>query len=325
MKTILAALVLINVIVLASSQLEVGYYQDKCRLAEIIVKAEVFEALSKDPGLAAGFVRLHFHDCFVRGCDGSVLLDSTPNKPAEKDSPINNPSLRGFEVIDRAKAKIESICKGVVSCADIVAFAARDGVEFSGGIGYDVPAGRKDGLISNLTDTFTNLPPPTDTLQQLVTSFTSKGLTEEDLITLYGAHTIGRSHCTSFNNRLYSFSTKASQDPSLDPSYATKLKKQCPNPKVILNDTFLVVPMDPITPNTFDVNYYIGILNNKGLFASDETLLSSPATGNLIRKNIAYPKQWESKFAASMVKMGQIQVLTGDAGEIRTNCRKINS
>ncbi|KAI4325033.1 hypothetical protein MLD38_030464 [Melastoma candidum] len=82
--------------------------------------------------------------------------------------------------------------------------------------------------------------------------------------------------------------------------------------------------MDPITPTIFDVNYYIDVVNNKGLFTSDETLLSSPTTGELIRQNIAYPKQWESNFAASMVKMGQIQVLTGDAGEIRTNCRKIN-
>ncbi|KAI4325034.1 hypothetical protein MLD38_030464 [Melastoma candidum] len=328
MKTILPALVLINVVLAlsnsqAEAQLEVGYYHDKCFLAELVVKAEVFKALVEDPGLAASLVRLHFHDCFVRGCDGSVLLDSTPNKPAEKDSPINNPSLRGFDIIDKAKAKIESVCKGVVSCADIVAFAARDGVEFSGGTGYEVPAGRRDGLISNLNDTFANLPPPTDTLQQLITSFTSKGLTEEDLITLYGAHTIGRSHCTSFTNRLYNFSANAYQDPTLDPSYATELKTQCPNPN-FFNDTFLVVPMDPITPTIFDVNYYIDVVNNKGLFTSDETLLSSPTTGELIRQNIAYPKQWESNFAASMVKMGQIQVLTGDAGEIRTNCRKIN-
>ena len=49
-----------------NSQLQVGFYSSSCWMAEYIVKEEVIKGFLKHPGIAAGIVRMHFHDCFVR-------------------------------------------------------------------------------------------------------------------------------------------------------------------------------------------------------------------------------------------------------------------
>ncbi|GKA73914.1 peroxidase 5 [Tanacetum coccineum] len=253
------------------------------------------------------------------GCDASVVLDSTPSNKAEKDSPANNPSLRGFDVIDNAKARIESACPGVVSCADIIAFAARDSIILTGGLGYDVPAGRKDGRVSLIAETRA-LPPSTANLNQLTQMFSTHGLTQEDMVTLSGAHTIGRSHCTSFTSRLYSYNTTMNQDPTLNAFYASQLRQQCPK-----GGPDSVVPINPASPTITDVGYYVDILNSRGLFTSDQTLLSTTSTADQVTRYAINPLLWKTKFAAAMVKMGRIGVLTGAQGEIRSNCRVINN
>lgn len=64
----------------------------------------------------------------MQGCDGSILLDDTSSFTGEKNAAPNRRSARGFEVIDNIKSAVENVCPGVVSCADILAIAARDSV-----------------------------------------------------------------------------------------------------------------------------------------------------------------------------------------------------
>ncbi|GKU88886.1 hypothetical protein SLEP1_g3098 [Rubroshorea leprosula] len=157
--------------------LNMDYYQMTCPFAEMIVKYTVNRALQNDPTLAAALVRMHFHDCFIEGCDGSILIDSTKDNTAEKDSP-GNLSLRGYE---------------------------------AGGPAYDIPKGRMDGRRSKIEDTI-NLPFPSFNSSQLIRAFGQRGFSVQEMVALSGAHTLGVARCSSFKARLGNADTTLDSD-----------------------------------------------------------------------------------------------------------------
>ncbi|WVZ66826.1 LOW QUALITY PROTEIN: hypothetical protein U9M48_015994 [Paspalum notatum var. saurae] len=333
----------------AGQNLTVGYYNNKCG-PYVNVEAIVRKHVSGfDAGMQSGVVRLFFHDCFVRGCDASILLDPTSDNPVpEKFGIPNFPSLRGYEVIDAAKAELESRCPGTVSCADIVAFAARDASYFlssgtivaagcrlvaigndhdalrdarrctrSTTISFAMPAGRYDGAVSFANETLPNLPPPFAGLQQLQRMFAAKGLDDFDMVTLSGAHSIGRSHCSSFSGRLPPSNTS-----DMDPALAAQLQGSCASP----NGTDNTVMQDQVTPNVLDNQYYKNVLAHRVLFTSDAALTTGFMTNNLVRAYAELtPYLWQRKFGQAMVKMGSIEIKTAATGEIRKTCRAVNS
>uniref|UniRef100_A0A803M9R8 peroxidase n=1 Tax=Chenopodium quinoa TaxID=63459 RepID=A0A803M9R8_CHEQI len=218
-------------VLLPTSPLTVGFYYNTCPYAEATIKGVVKSAISKDPGLGAALIRMHSHDCFVRGCDASILLDSTPGHPTEKDHFINKPSVRGFEVIDEAKLQLEAQCPQTVSCADIIAIAASESAYQLGGVSYAVQSGRRDGQHSLEKEPLDNLPSPFSNLELLKENFQRKGLSLEDMVVLSGAHSIGVSHCSSFSTRLFPSNTSDNSDePVMDPDFARVLRSRCPKP-----------------------------------------------------------------------------------------------
>jgi peroxidase len=301
------------------AQLQVGFYNTSCPNAEALVRQAVTAAFANNSGVAPGLIRLHFHDCFVRGCDASVLLTVNPaGGPTEREAPPNFPSLRGFEVIDAAKAAVERSCPRTVSCADILAFAARDSVNLTGNTFYQVPAGRRDGRVSNASDAIQFLPGPNSTAQNLTDGFGLKGLSTEDMVVLSGSHTIGRSHCDSFLFR----NRERLANGTISPAYQALLEALCPPNTSPL--TLITTEIDLSTPTVLDNNYYKLLPLNLGLHFSDDQLIRNATLAPFANAFAANETLWKEKFAAAMIKMGNIEVNTGTQGEIRLNCSVVN-
>ncbi|XP_062096537.1 cationic peroxidase 1-like [Humulus lupulus] len=297
----------------SSADLSPNYYDYSCPAALPAIKKVVEAAVSKERRMGASLLRLHFHDCFVQGCDGSILLDSSDTIDSEKLAIPNANSIRGFEVIDDIKAEVDRVCGGsVVSCADILAVAARDSVAALAGPSWVVPLGRKDSTTANRDLANRDIPPPFLDLAALIANFKNQGLDERDLVLLSGAHTLGFAQCTSFRARVYN-------DTNIDPAFAEMLKGVCPT---VGGDTNLS-PLDP-SPAEFDQRYFTELTYYKGLLHSDQELFKGGATDELVRHYSINGEAFTSDFSRSMIKMGNIKPLTGYEGQVRINCRKVN-
>nr|CAD1821171.1 unnamed protein product [Ananas comosus var. bracteatus] len=150
------------------AQLTPNYYDYACPQALSTIRAAVRAAIAKERRMAASLIRLHFHDCFVQGCDASLLLDDAPNIVSEKNAFQSFKSLRGFEVIDGVKSAVEEV----------------------GGPTWTVKLGRRDSTTANKDLARANLPNATNDLDALVSIFARQGLSVKDMVALSGAHTI---------------------------------------------------------------------------------------------------------------------------------------
>ncbi|XVF85492.1 hypothetical protein PTKIN_Ptkin17bG0121900 [Pterospermum kingtungense] len=298
------------------AQLSSSIYAKTCPNALSTIRSSIRSAIARERRMAASLIRLHFHDCFVQGCDASILLDNSPTITSERFAIQNNNSVRGFEVIDQAKAAVENICPGVVSCADILAVAARDASEYVGGPSWTVKLGRRDSTTASASLANSQLPRFTDSLQSLIDLFKSKGLSEKDMVALSGSHTIGQARCVTFRSRIYSNGS------DIDAGFASIRRRNCPATPP--NGDANLAPLDLVTPNSFDNNYFKNLLRKKGLLQSDQVLLSGGSTDSIVTEYSKNPSTFSSDFAAAMVRMGDIEPLTGSAGIIRRVCNVVN-
>lgn len=297
----------------SSAQLSSNFYSKSCPNLFQTVQSQVKSAIAKETRMGASLLRLFFHDCFVNGCDGSILLDDTSSSKGEKTAAPNFKSARGYEVVDKIKAAVEKVCPGVVSCADVLAITARDSVTILGGPNWTVKLGRRDAKTASQGAANNSIPPPTSSLSALTSRYNALGLSSKDLVALSGAHTIGLARCTSFRARIYN-------ETNIDSSFAQTRRKKCPTSSGDNN----LAPLDLQSPTAFDNNYFKNLVNKKGLLHSDQVLFNGGSTDSIVKKYSTSGSSFASDFAAAMIRMGDISPLTGSNGEIRKNCRKRN-
>ncbi|KAL2234926.1 peroxidase 11 [Sesamum indicum] len=324
---ILALSIVFSTLHASEPPLTLDYYKSTCPAVLEIVRKEMECAVLSDPRNAALILRLHFHDCFVQGCDGSVLLDDTITLQGEKKAPNNINALKGFRIVDRIKNRLESECPETVSCADILTIAARDAVLLVGGPYWDVPLGRKDSKTAGYALTETNLPTADEGLLSIISKFLYQGLSVTDMVALSGAHTIGMARCVNFRNRIYGdFVATSGFNNPLSQQYLSNLKSGCPPVKGSDNNESA---MDYVSPNLFDNSYYQILIRGEGLINSDQELYSSILaieTKKLVAKYAENPIVFFEQFSESMVKMGNItNPDTYVNGEVRKNCRFVNT
>ncbi|KAJ1390987.1 Secretory peroxidase [Sesbania bispinosa] len=331
------------------SNLEYDFYRDSCPQAEDIVRSAVTRIYFDQRDVSPALLRLFFHDCFIQGCDASLLLDDNGdrNRSVEKQA-VPNQTLKGFDKIDLIKEEVEQACPGVVSCADILALAARDSILLAGGPFYPVLTGRRDSQQSFFKEATDQIPRPDDNIRRTLHLFNLRGFNERETVSLLGAHNIGKIGCDFIQQRLYNFQGTGQPDPSIPPDFLRQMRLNCQDNKNVSSDEFstsvisepesVVVHSDPgmsymqalsssvSSGAGFDTHYYQSLLRGRGLLFADQQLMAEEKTARLVS---AYASDdgstFRMDFARVMLKMSNLDVLTGPQGEVRLNCSQPTS
>ncbi|XP_071718276.1 cationic peroxidase 1-like [Rutidosis leptorrhynchoides] len=182
-----------------------------------------------------------------------------------------------------------------------------------GGPSWKLLFGRRESTTASTSAANSNLPTPSLTLSGLISSFSNQGFTTNEMVVLSGAHTIGLARCIVFRNRLYN-------DNNIDSSFATSLKASC---TISSSDDNNTSPLDAST-TSFDTRYFNDLVNQRGLLHSDQELFNGGSTNAQVTTYGSNPDTFFTDFSNAMVKMSNLNPLTGSNGQVRTNCRRTN-
>uniref|UniRef100_A0A803LD05 peroxidase n=1 Tax=Chenopodium quinoa TaxID=63459 RepID=A0A803LD05_CHEQI len=260
-------------------------------------------AFDRNNRIVASLLRLQFHDCFVRGCDASILLDGRDSEKVAS----GNIGVGPYDLIDACKESVEQICPGVVSCADIIVIATRVAVFLAGGRWYRVEVGRRDGVISRASEAEANLPASSISVPNAIDVFRTRGLNTQDFVLLLGGgHTVGRIHCSFVMERLYNFQGSRGSDPTMNPTTFSSLSRTCPRSG---SNNFVFADQTRGSEFKVDKAFYQAIRQGKGVLPIDQEIARHPRTASIVRR-LSMTGDFTFEFPRAMVKLGRIGVLT---------------
>ncbi|KAI5321139.1 hypothetical protein L3X38_030210 [Prunus dulcis] len=296
--SIVAAIILVTICVLGNSkaQLSSTFYTTTCPNVTSVVRGVVEQAQQNDIRIGAKLIQVHFHDCFVNGCDGSIMLDNADGIESEKDA-VPNQSTDGYDqlLLKYWFLRMEAQ-RGKFNWEEET-------------VGQPNQSGT------------TAIPSPFENLEKITKKFSDVGLDSTDLVALSGAHTFGRARCLTFVHRLYNFSGTGNPDPTIDTTYLETLRQICPNG----GNGGTLADLDQSTRDEFDSNYFTNLQNKRGLLQTDQELFSTSGdTVAIVNRFANSQSDFFDSFGQSMINMGNIRPLTGSDGEIRSDCKRVN-
>ncbi|KAL6201866.1 hypothetical protein ACLB2K_025578 [Fragaria x ananassa] len=300
----------------ALGNMEYDFYRSSCPQAETIVRTKMAWIYRQHRNVSAQLLRLFFHDCFIKGCDASVLLDDSngnTNHSIEKQATPNK-SLKGFDNIDQIKEELENACPGVVSCADVLALATRDGIILAGGPYYPVLTGRKDSTQSYFDEALEEIPRPDDNITHILHLFSSRGFSDRETVALLGAHNIGKIGCEFIESRLKNFTGTGQPDPALPVDLLNTMKLKCVDNanKAVSNGDSTQSSLSMSSGAVFDSHYYQNLMQGRGILFADQQLMADMRTAQVVATFASdNGTAFRMDFAQAMAKMSTLGVLTG--------------
>jgi peroxidase len=221
-----------------------------------------------------------------------------------------------LNLIEDIRAKVHAQCGATVSCADITVLATRDAVSLAGGPAFSVSLGRLDSLAPASDSDVFKLPPPTATVDELLSAFSAAGLADPaDLVSLSGAHTVGKARCSAFG---------AATAPGADGDVTRCVTEACS----AAGSGDRLRDLDFLTPTAFDNLYFVELALRKSngvMLPSDQALVTDPRTSWLVQGFADNHWWFFDQFKTSMIKMSNLRGPQGNVGEVRRSCFRRNS